>query len=85
MNQVIIIMTIVALLGSGIIAGVFYAFSTFIMQGLKKLADAEGVRAMQWINITVFSPLMMGLFIGAGPFALLVWGLAIWQWGESSL
>lgn len=52
------------LLGSALMAGTFFAFSTFIMPALGQLAPAEGMRAMQRINVTVFHPLFMGTFFG---------------------
>lgn len=38
-------------LGSALIAGVFFAFSTFVMRGLRALPPAEGISAMQAINL----------------------------------
>src|SRR3954469_5968449 len=43
-------LTIVAAVGSGLMAGVFVAFSTFVMPALRRLPDAQGVSAMQVIN-----------------------------------
>ena len=48
-----------AVLGCGIIAGVFFAFSTFVMKALARLKPPEGIAAMQFINITVINPLFM--------------------------
>lgn len=50
--------------GSALMAGTFLAFSTFIMPAFARLEDAEGMRAMQTINVTVFHPLFMGPFLG---------------------
>ena len=52
------------LVGAGLIGGTLFAFSTFIMAALRRLPDAEGVRAMQRINTTVFTPWFMGTFFG---------------------
>ena len=41
-----------------------FAFSTFIMAGLKRLPDTDGIRAMQSINKTVYTPWFMGPFFG---------------------
>lgn len=46
-------MTITAALGCGLIAGVFFAFSTFVMKGLARIPTEAGVAAMQSINVTV--------------------------------
>jgi len=39
-------------LASAVMGGVFFTFSTFVMSALGKLRPAEGIRAMQRINIT---------------------------------
>lgn len=58
------------LLGSALMAGTFFAFSTFIMPALGQLPPAEGMRAMQRINVTVFHPLFMGTFVGTALVSL---------------
>ena len=58
---------LVAVLGCGLIAGVFFAFSTFVMSALARLQPAQGIAAMQAINITAINPLfMIALFGTAG-------------------
>jgi uncharacterized membrane protein len=58
---------LVALLGCGLNAGVFFAFSTFVMSALARLQPPQGIAAMQAINITAINPLfMMALFGTAG-------------------
>jgi uncharacterized membrane protein len=52
------------ILGTGLIAGTFFAFSTFIMAALGRLPPPQGVAAMQAINITVINPLFMGVLFG---------------------
>lgn len=65
---------LIAAIGAFIIGGVFYGFSTFIMQALARVPGPEGIRAMQAINVTVINPLFLGIFIGT---ALLLLGLAV--------
>ena len=36
--------------GAGVVGGVMFAFSTFIMTGLGRLDPAQGISAMQAIN-----------------------------------
>ncbi|GAA1770310.1 anthrone oxygenase family protein [Agromyces humatus] len=67
---------IVAILGTGIMAGVFYAFSGFVTQGLDRLPGADAARAMRGINVTaVRAPLMLALF-GTGLVVLVLLGFA---------
>jgi uncharacterized membrane protein len=52
---------------AGIVGGVFFAFSVFVMRALAQLAPAAGISAMQRINITVIHPLFLGTFLGTVP------------------
>ncbi|MEG5128284.1 DUF1772 domain-containing protein [Microcoleus sp. ARI1-B5] len=45
-------------------AGVFFAFSTFVMNALSRLPRAQGIAAMQSINITAINPLFMTALFG---------------------
>ncbi|WP_395352402.1 DUF1772 domain-containing protein [Variovorax sp. UC122_21] len=63
-------------LSSALVAGMFYAFSSFIMAALARVPPAEGMRAMNAINVTVITPSFMVLFMGT---AVLGIGLAIWS------
>jgi uncharacterized membrane protein len=56
--------TFLAAIGSGLIAGVFFAFSTFVMKALGRLPTSEGMPAMQSINVVVINPIFLGVFIG---------------------
>jgi uncharacterized membrane protein len=68
-------------LGCGLIAGVFFAFSTFVMSALTRLQPTQGIAAFQAINITVYNPLFMGVFLGttAACIFLVVSALLKWQ------
>jgi uncharacterized membrane protein len=51
-------------LGALLIAGVFFAFSSFIMSGLARLPAGQGIASMNSINVTVINPLFMATFLG---------------------
>ena len=51
-EHIIPILTLAALLGSGLVAGIFFAFSTFIMKALDRVQPESGMRVMQEINVT---------------------------------
>jgi uncharacterized membrane protein len=57
-------LTLAAALGCGLIAGVLFAFSAFVMNALARLQPAQGIAAMQSINIAVINPLFLSVFIG---------------------
>lgn len=72
---------VVAAIGCGLIGGVFFAFSTFVMKALDRLPATAGIAAMQAINITVLNPFFLVPFVGtAGVCALLAASTVLaWQ------
>jgi uncharacterized membrane protein len=64
--------TLVSALGSGLIAGTFFAFSTFVMKALGKLPPAQGIAAMQSINVVVINPWFMTVFLGTAGLCVAV-------------
>ena len=53
MSDFLLVLTLVTALGAGLVAGAFFAFSTFVMAALGRVTAPEGTRAMQEINVTV--------------------------------
>jgi uncharacterized membrane protein len=84
MNLVTTVAGVLALLGSAIIGGVFFAFSSFIMQALARVPSSEGIAAMQSINVAVLNLSFLGTFFGTTLISLLVAGLAVKGWGSPS-
>ncbi len=80
-DQVFFVLALVACLGCGLIAGAFFAFSTFVMKALSRLPANEGIAAMQSINVVVLNPLFLGAFIGTAAVSVLavVAALAYWH------
>ena len=64
------ILILISALGCGLIAGVFFAFSSFIMGALGKLPPGQGIAAMQSINVVVINPLFLGVLFGTAALAL---------------
>ncbi len=72
----------VTALGCAVVGGVFFAFSTFVMKALGGLPPAQGMAAMQSINVTVINPLFMSAFLGTALASLLVIGLSLPAWNR---
>ena len=68
---------LISVLGCGLVGGVFFAFSSFVMGALARLPTAQGIVAMQSINVVVINPVFLGVFLGMGATcsALMVTGL----------
>ncbi|MET9760330.1 anthrone oxygenase family protein [Streptomyces sp. NPDC006372] len=58
------VLTVLGVLGTGLVAGVFCGFSTFVMRGLAALPPAQGVAAMNAINVAAVTPPFMVVFLG---------------------
>jgi uncharacterized membrane protein len=84
MTNLNLIAVVLAILGSAVIGGVFFAFSSFIMKALARLPGDQGIAAMQSINVVVLNATFLGTFVGTAAISLLVAGLAVQQWGASS-
>lgn len=63
-DGLVFILTLLALLGCGLVAGIFFAFSTFIMTALGKIPAPQGIAAMQSINIVVINPWFLTALFG---------------------
>jgi uncharacterized membrane protein len=86
MPTLLFILTLLAAIGSGMMAGLFFAFSTFIMQAFAKRPAPIGIAAMQSINQTILKPIFFLLFFGTALLGvvLAVWALLDWSgWGSA--
>jgi uncharacterized membrane protein len=81
-NNLIFILTLIAALGSGLIAGLFFAFSTSVMKALGRLPAAEGMAAMQSINTMILNPIFLGTFMGTAVVCLLLAVVSLVRWQE---
>lgn len=61
MSQLVFIITT---LSTGLIAGLFYAYSCSVNPGLGRLTDSEYLRAMQSINRAILNPVFFMTFMG---------------------
>ena len=74
------VLTLVAALGRGIMGGVFFAFSAFIMKSLAGLPPAQGIAAMQAINVTAITLVFMLALFGTALACLALAGLTLRTW-----
>ena len=65
-GQAIFVLTFAAAIGSGLVAGIFFSFSSFVMAALGRLPSEHGIAAMNSINVTVLNPVFMLAFLGTG-------------------
>jgi uncharacterized membrane protein len=68
----LITLTFGTALGCGLIAGVFFAFSAFVMKALVRLPAPQAIAAMQSINVVAVTPLFMTALFGTAAACLLL-------------
>jgi uncharacterized membrane protein len=76
-------LTFLTALGCGVIGGVFYAFSTFVMRALLRRPAAGAIAAMQAINVTVINPLFLGPFLATAAAAAALVAVALLRWAHA--
>ena len=59
-------LAIATAVGCAVNGGVFFAFSSFVMAALRRLAPAQGIAAMQSINVLAVTPVFMTVLFGTG-------------------
>ena len=79
-NTYMDVMILFSALGSALVAGIFFAFSAFIMKALGRLQPEQGIAAMQAINVTVLNPWFFTVFFGTGAGCIFLAVLALSNW-----
>jgi uncharacterized membrane protein len=81
-DGLLVVVTFLAALGSGLIAGVFFTFSTFVMTALGRLPPDHGIAAMQSINVAVINPWFFAAFFGTAALCVVLAIAALFRWSE---
>jgi uncharacterized membrane protein len=82
MQGLLLVLTVLAALGSGLVAGIFFAFSAFVMIALGRLPAENGIAAMQSINVAVLNPVFFAAFFGTAALALVLAIAALIDWSQ---
>jgi uncharacterized membrane protein len=75
-------LNLVTALGCGLVAGAFFAFSTFVMKALARLPAHEGIAAMQSINVVVLNPWFMSALFGTAVACVVALVFSTLRWHE---
>jgi uncharacterized membrane protein len=82
LDRLIFVLTLLAALGTGLLAGNFFAFSAYLMRALAGLSAERGIVAMQAITAAIKSLAFLVLFFGTAVLCAVLAGLALLSWGE---
>ena len=69
-------------IGCGLLAGLYFAFSTFIMTALGRIGQAAGISAMNAINVAIVQSLFMPIFLATTAASAALAVIALLRWGE---
>jgi uncharacterized membrane protein len=83
MSTAVAALVIVTAVGAGCTGGVLFAFSSFVMPALRRLPPAQGVAAMQSINVTAVRPPFMLAFGGTAALSVALVVVAATTLGEA--
>ncbi len=75
-------LTLLSALGCGLMAGVFFAFSAFVMKALARLPPAQGIAAMQSINVAIINPVFLAAFLGTAAACVLIMIASVLRWQD---
>ena len=70
--------------GTGLMAGLFYVFSAFVMQSLKRISASAAVAAMRSINETIVRSSFLPIFFGTGLGCAAILVIAPWRVGTDA-
>ena len=71
--------TVATTVGCGIMAGLFFAFSVFMMRAFDRLPAAQGITAMQSTNKTIVTPLFILTFVGTAVLCAVLGVLSLFR------
>jgi uncharacterized membrane protein len=63
-KEAVLVVAIFAAVGSGMMAGLLFAFSNFVMTALSQQPAASAIRTMQAINVYILNPFFFVVFLG---------------------
>ncbi|MGQ0682873.1 anthrone oxygenase family protein [Bradyrhizobium sp.] len=69
-------------IGCGLMAGLYFAFSAFIMAALGRIDQAAGIAAMNAINKVIVQSLFLPIFMGSTLTCLVLAAMAPLRWSE---
>ncbi len=81
-SVLVVALTLFAALGSGLVAGIFFAFSAFVMTALGRLRPDQGIAAMQSVNVAVLNPWFFAAFFGTAAACVVLGFVSLFNWNE---
>ncbi|MGK2856869.1 MAG: DUF1772 domain-containing protein [Thermoanaerobaculia bacterium] len=81
-SSVMDLAVLVSAVGCGLMAGFFFAFSICVMKALRALPPAQGIAALQSINVAVINLWFLTPYFGMAVLSVLLSIAAVFRWHE---
>jgi uncharacterized membrane protein len=81
-DRLLFVLTLLSTLGCGLMAGFFFAFSACVMNALAHLPPAQGIAAMQAINVAVLNRWFFAAFFGTAAACALLAVCSLLMWNQ---
>lgn len=82
MDSLVVVALWCAAVGCGLMAGVYFTFSAFVMAALADIAAERGIAAMQAINRVILKSLFMPFFFGTTVLSVVLFVVAVVEWRD---
>src|ERR1700730_9288817 len=82
--QYILPITVLAGVGSGLMAGLLSALSIFVVNALTRPPQEQGRAGMQLINATIINPVFLLLFLGTAVLCAVLALYSVLQWQSTT-
>ena len=69
-------------IGCGLLAGLYFAFSAFIMTALGRIGQVAGIAAMNAISVAIVQSLFLPIFLATTAASAALAVIALFRWGE---
>lgn len=83
MSDATFLLRFAAALGTGLMAGLFFAFSVSVMGALARIQPSEGIAAMQAINRVILNPVFFLAFFGTVLLCVVIVAASLWNWNAA--
>jgi uncharacterized membrane protein len=83
MESLLVVLTWLSALGCALVAGVFFAFSAFVMRALAQRPAPEAIATMQAINVVVVQSAFIAVFVGTAATSAFLVLMAVLKSGDS--
>ena len=83
MKQLLLLSMFASVIGSGVLAGIFFSWSNLVMPALGRIPASAGIAAMNATNEVVQNPLFFLFFLGVPLLGVLLAVHAVMNFGQS--